>query len=308
MNLFAYIFCNVLLINVVCNIPFIATGHSKAYANSETKEQYYNRFLPKHKPVPGGIAIVPLDLGSIESPTVLFNQKKVLTIKYHNNLKEAKDYSQSNWIAVIGIPMYAKPGVHKIQVYLNQDQDNMIEKSFIVSPEQYISEKLTLSDKFVNPSFADQARIKKERELIGNAYKHWSQGSPNLSLRSPIIANNHKSSIFGLKRILNGQNKGFHSGLDLAAPTGTKVYSAASGKVILTGSFFYSGNVVFVDHGQGLITNYCHLESIVVKEGDMVDIKTVLGTVGASGRVTGPHLHWSVSLNDTRVDPELFLS
>ena len=115
---------------------------------------------------------------------------------------------------------------------------------------------------------------------------------PNLGLFKPVEG--RKTSPFGLKRILNGQHKGFHSGLDLAAPIGTKVMAASYGRVILIGNFFHTGYSVFIDHGQGLITSYSHLDSIQVKEGDLVNHKTVIGAVGMTGRSTGPHLHWTV--------------
>lgn len=270
----------------------------------------YSRNLPKHKAVPGGIAIIPLDTESLNLPIVFFNKNKVLVIKYNNILCEQHKNNHINWLAIVGIPMNTEPGLHKISIFLNQKDQNHfttnLEKSFLVSPKKYPSEKLKLSAKFVTPTHADQIRINKENELITNAYNHWSQMVPNLTLQQPIAG--RKSSPFGLKRILNGQNKGFHSGLDLAAATGTQVYASANGQVILTGNFFYTGNVVFIDHGRGLITSYSHLDSIKVSEGDTVDTETIVGTVGATGRATGPHLHWSVSLNDVRVNPELFLN
>lgn len=271
----------------------------------------YSNNLPKHLSVPGGIAIIPLDIHSISLPIVFFNDKRVIVIKYNNYDKinhTENPNNHTNWLAIVGIPMSTTPGLHKISIFLDQkDQNhfsNNIEKSFFVSHSKYPAEKLKLSPHFVTPSLGEQMRINKENELIKNAYNRWSQSIPSLTLKQPISG--RKSSPFGLKRILNGQHKGFHSGLDLAAPTGTKVYASAHGQVILTGDFFYTGRVVFIDHGQGLITNYSHLDTIAVKEGDSVDPKTIVGTVGATGRVTGPHLHWSVSLNDARINPELF--
>lgn len=263
-------------------------------------ENCYSNNLPKHTPVPGGIAMIPLDMQEINLPIVFFNDKRVLVIKYKNyhNID-----NNPNWLAIVGIPISTTPGLHKISVLL--EQKNQIEKSFFVSEIKYPTEKLKLASKFVTPSLAEQMRINQEKELIQNAYNHWSPSIPNLAFKQPI--NGRKSSPFGLKRILNGTHKGFHSGLDLAAPTGTKIYAAAHGQVILIGDFFYGGRTVFIDHGQGLITNYSHLDTITVKEGDAVDPETVLGTVGTTGRATGPHLHWSASLNDARINPELFM-
>ena len=115
------------------------------------------------------------------------------------------------------------------------------------------------------------------------------------------------SGRFGLRRILNGQQRQPHSGMDIAAATGTPVKVVAPGRVIYTGNLFFSGNVVYVDHGGGLISMYAHLNQIKVKNGEVLGQGDYLGAVGSTGRATGSHLHWSVYLNGTAINPALFL-
>ena len=116
-----------------------------------------------------------------------------------------------------------------------------------------------------------------------------------------------RSSSFGLRRVFNGPARSPHNGMDIAAPTGTPITSPLPGRVIDTGDYFFSGRSVWLDHGSGLLSFYCHLDTLGCNLGQTLAIGEVLGTVGATGRVTGPHLHWSVMLNRAYVDPALFI-
>ena len=138
------------------------------------------------------------------------------------------------------------------------------------------------------------------------AYQTFSARNPsNLLMELPVSG--RLTSPFGLRRFFNGQERNPHTGLDLAAPQGTPVKASADGQVILVGDFFFNGKTVFLDHGQGLISMFCHLSAINVQLGQAVKRGNIVAKVGATGRATGPHLHWNISLNDTRVDPAIFI-
>jgi murein DD-endopeptidase MepM/ murein hydrolase activator NlpD len=160
----------------------------------------------------------------------------------------------------------------------------------------------------VSPTKKDIKRHYKEKPFIVAALKTWSDNN-NVQTQFSLPVDGRFSSIFGLKRIYNKQKRiRRHTGLDIAAPTGTPIKSPAKGKVIRTGSYFFTGNTVFIDHGQGLISMYSHLNKTHVKAGQILQQGQPIGTVGMTGRVSGPHLHWVVSLNNTKVDPKLFLT
>ena len=249
--------------------------------------------LPQSSPVPGGVAVVPLAVDSDAAPTVLFNGQRVLTVRQNRR-----------WLAVVGLPLSLAPGQHTLRIRLGTTET---QTSFRVSPKKYETQRLTIADKrHVEPLAEDQSRITRDNEIINRAFATWSDTLAD-HLRFDKPAKGPFSSRFGLRRILNGQPRQPHSGLDIAAPEGTLVTAPAAGLVIETGDFFYTGNTIFLDHGQGLISMYIHLSRIDVEKGARVTRGQGIGLVGKTGRTTGAHLHWAVSLNNTRVDPMLFL-
>lgn len=241
--------------------------------------------LPQNLSVPGGVAIVQLASGD----EATYNNHPVMVIK-----------DQGSFFAVVGIPLSGKPGNHKIktesQVY-----------AFTVAAKEYETQHLTITNKRqVNPLAEDMVRIRRERSEMDSAFNHFDTELP-LAVDFSLPVTGIVSSPFGLRRVLNDQPRNPHSGLDIAAAEGMPIAAPAAGKVVATGNYFFNGNTILLDHGQGLITMYCHMSRIDVSLGDVVAEETVLGTVGQTGRVTGPHLHWGVSLNNARVDPNLFL-
>ncbi|MCF6236894.1 MAG: peptidoglycan DD-metalloendopeptidase family protein [Gammaproteobacteria bacterium] len=252
-------------------------------------------YAVQNNPVPGGISVVPLDVTSEQPPVVHYRERRVLVSRADNG-----------WQAVVGIPLNVKPGTHQLAVKPENSKKQIIR--FKVNPKEYEAQYITIKNKNkVSPNKKSLERIGREKKRMGQAYRAWSDVSDmNLNFDLPVAA--VRSSPFGLKRFFNNQPRRPHSGIDIAAPEGTPIRAPAAGKVILTGDFFFNGNSVFIDHGQGLITMYCHMARIDVQENQVIERGAVMGTIGQTGRATGPHLHWSVSLNKTRVNPEYFLS
>ncbi len=252
-------------------------------------------YAVQNSPVPGGISIVPLDVTSSLPPVVHYRERRVLV-----------SLAENGWQAVVGIPLNVKPGTHQLIVKSENSKEQIVR--FIVNPKEYEAQYITIKNKNkVSPDKKSLERIGREKRQMGQAYRTWSDVSDiDLNFSLPVAA--VRSSPFGLKRFFNNQPRKPHSGIDIAAPEGTPIRAPAAGKVILTGDFFFNGQSVFLDHGQGLITMYCHMARIDVQENERVERGAVLGVIGQTGRATGPHLHWSVSLNKTRVNPEYFLS
>ncbi len=250
--------------------------------------------LPLHDSVPGGIAIIKLNDSAEVAPKVNYKNKPVMVIKH-----------EQAWHALVGIPLTAKDGQHSITSKHGGTNHNY---SFQVSDKQYETQHLTIKNKRkVNPNADDMKRISKERKKINAALAHWDDNFYTDTLQFELPVQGRLSSPFGLRRFFNEQPRRPHSGIDIAAPKGTPINAPASGKVILTGEFFFNGNSAFIDHGQGLITMYCHMDSIQVADGQLIKRGEQIGTIGMTGRVTGPHLHWSISMNNARVDPNLIV-
>lgn len=246
--------------------------------------------LPQANPVPGGVAVVPLAVATDAPPRARFNGERVMVVRQNGH-----------WHAIVGLPLTLATGEHRLTL----DPPGAV--AFTVQPKEYAAQYLTLTDKrMVDPTASDLKRIEREQKILQRAFQTWSE-APTPPLRFDLPARGQLSSPFGLRRFFNNQPRQPHSGLDIAAPVGAPISAPAAGTVIETGNYFFNGNTVFLDHGQGLITMYNHLSRISVAKGKRVARGEKIGEIGMTGRVTGPHLHWTVSLNNARVDPALFL-
>jgi len=249
--------------------------------------------LPRAEPVPGGVAVIPVGEAGKPSPEVEYRGRRVMTVA-----------ENGRWHAIVGIGLSAKPGSHQIRVKHGQDNRTV---SFRVRDKEYETQHITLKNKrMVNPYKDDLDRIRAEQKRSRAAFAAWSERE-DIGTRFLLPVDGIVSGTFGKRRFFNGEPRRPHSGLDIAAPKGTPIRAPGPGRVVEVGNYFFNGNVVFIDHGQGFITMFCHMDSTNVTIGDEVEAGNVVGTVGATGRVTGPHLHWTVSLGNARVDPTLFV-
>jgi murein DD-endopeptidase MepM/ murein hydrolase activator NlpD len=241
--------------------------------------------LPHSESVPGGVRIIAL---SGPHPAT-FQQHRVMVI-----------HRAGKWLAVVGIPLDAATGTGTLDV------PEETAHTFPIGPKTYTVQRLTVAPSQVDLSPQDARRAAQERTRIHAAVATFSPAAPvSLALRQPVPG--VRSSSFGLRRVFNGEARNPHTGMDIAAPIGTPILAAADGTVVDTGDYFFNGNTVIIDHGQGLLTVYCHLSAIGVQIGEAVQRGQGIGKVGMTGRVTGPHLHFAVVLNQEFVDPALFL-
>jgi murein DD-endopeptidase MepM/ murein hydrolase activator NlpD len=251
--------------------------------------------LPLSAPVPGGVAIVCVGRAPGPAPQVMFEGQRVLVTR-----------AGDAWQAVVGLPLALKPGAHELEVLQGEKTERTI--PFRVGTREYDRQYVTLANRRqVEPEPDDLRRIAREQQVLVRAFSTFSDFAPD-GLIFDLPSTGRISGGFGSRRFFNNEPRLPHSGLDIAAPEGTPITAPAAGRVIETGDYFFNGLSVVLDHGQGVITMYNHMSRIDVVKGVRVARGETIGMVGKTGRVTGPHLHWSVSLNNARVDPALFLS
>ncbi|HET7588172.1 MAG TPA: peptidoglycan DD-metalloendopeptidase family protein [Gammaproteobacteria bacterium] len=247
--------------------------------------------LPRESAVPGGIAVVVLPE---QATRASYEGRPVMIIP-----RDGRRY------AVVGVPLGTEPGE---QTLTASGPKGTREITFTVTDKAYATQRLTIKNKsMVTLSEADLERVRRERKIIDAVYNGWT---PTLYAKLPfeLPVDGVESSPFGVKRILNGKPRSPHSGIDIAAPAGTPVHAPADGVVAEVGDFFFNGNTVIIDHGEGLVSVYVHLSKIKVHEGDHVQRGQIIAQVGSTGRTTGADLHWTVTLNGTKINPELLLS
>jgi murein DD-endopeptidase MepM/ murein hydrolase activator NlpD len=249
--------------------------------------------LPQEAAVPGGLALVRLGNGAAR-PQAWFGEKRVAVVR-----------DDQGWVALVGLPLSLEPGVHPLRVASAGSSEET--RPIRVAAKHYPLQRFTVPDhRKVEPPPEDMLRIAREQKRI-DEIKALFRDEPDVDLAFRQPAAGRLTGRFGLRRIINGLERMPHAGIDVAAPVGTPVQAAGAGVVVETGDYFFNGNSVYIDHGQGLVTLYCHLDRIEVLPGEPVAAGQRIGLSGNTGRTSGPHLHWTVLLNGAAVDPRLFL-
>ena len=248
----------------------------------------------KNTPVPGGIAVIDFETNH-GNPKAFYRTVPL----YVQHIKD------NHWQVLLGIPLMEKLGKKSITVKGFSNRTFEFEIKKYTYEEQHITLK-GKKKKYVNPTDVHMQRIKKERLVLSKPRMTFSTQTLSDGVFTRPV-DGVTTGAFGLKRFYNGTARRPHTGLDYAGKTGTAIKAPANGKVLLTGNYFFNGNAIFLDHGQGLVSVYIHLNKSLVKQGQSVKQGEIIGTVGQSGRATGPHLHWGIYLNRTAINPTLLL-
>ena len=218
--------------------------------------------------------------------------------------------SPSLWRALLGVDLELKPETYPLTLTAKTESVEELPCSATIDVKEgtFATESLKVAPNFVEPNPEQLARAEAERQRLRAIFatitpeRLWD-GSFHYPLAGVTTGGN-----FGKRRILNGKAGSPHGGVDFPALAGTPVYAPQRGRVVLAEPLYFSGNTVVLDHGLGLYTFYAHFESISVQPGDLVDTGALLGKVGATGRVTGPHLHWAATVNRARTNPLQLIS
>ena len=208
----------------------------------------------------------------------------------------------SAWRALIGIDLDVAPGKHSVSITARSGK-NTVEMTYdlVVEPRQFATRRLQVDAAMVNPPAALSTRIQQEAAELGRL---WDKSASEQLWTGPFVrpVPDQANSIFGMRSIFNGERRSPHSGTDFLSPAGTPIKAPNGGRVLLARNLYFTGNTLVIDHGLGLLSLFAHLSAFAVHEGDVVSGGQIVGNVGATGRVTGPHLHWAVRANGSRVD------
>ena len=257
------------------------------------------RLIPETAAV-GDVAVMEITIRHPEQPA------SDIQLRFHDTLIPLFEHPRKGrdvLIGLIAIPYHSKPGTETIGLeWSDRKGHRELTASLKILSRRFKSEKLQVTPSRVTPAPEDVERIKREGEEVRAVY---AASRPQRLWDEPFQRplNGMVTSPYGTRRLLNGKLKSYHGGVDFRAATGTPIHAANTGIVCLAKNLFYSGNIVILDHGSGLFTTYAHLSHIDVTPGRLVEKGQVIGLAGATGRVSGPHLHWGIKVNGVNVNP-----
>lgn len=240
----------------------------------------------------GDLGLIKISVDAGETPQVIWMKKEISLVP--NHLK-------TDWSGFLGVDLKAKPGHYKVLVKILPSGGEQ-HLGIKITKKDYGVRRLTLPKNMVDLDAETLKRVKKESKIVKKLWNappstpRWN-GSFSRPIPGKVVGP------FGRRSIINDQPRSPHSGIDLKAERGAPIEAINNGRVVLTGDHFFSGLSVVIEHGGGIQSMYFHLDKIMVKHGQMVTKGDVIGTVGSTGRATGPHLHWGIRINGARVDP-----
>ena len=205
------------------------------------------------------------------------------------------------WRALVGIDLTTAPGTYPVRVDVDPGTDHAV-YNLVVRPRRFRTRRLTVDPAFVSPPASARERIARESALMNETWRH---PSPERLWKDTFVApvDDAANSAFGTRSVFNGTPLNPHSGADFMSPAGRPIRAPNAGRIVIARDLYFSGNTVVIDHGLGLFSLLAHLSAFDVHEGGRVAAGDIVGRVGATGRVTGPHLHWAVRASGARVDP-----
>lgn len=262
-----------------------------ASARSQGQRSLHVSFSPA-TPQPGDVARVDIGGAKTDEPmtATVFGQE----LRFHY------DDAQQKWRALVGIDLDTKPGAYRMRIQRNGGTMQTT-RTLRIAPKKFRVRRLRVPGGFVNPPAEALEQIARDSAALAAAY---ARGTPRKWIGTFVLpVDGTPTSNFGTRSYYNGVPRSPHAGVDFVGDTGTPVRASNHGEVVIASAMYFTGNTIVIDHGDRLFSVFAHLSEFRVKPGDTIEPTMIVGLVGATGRVTGPHLHWSVRLNGARVDP-----
>ena len=267
-------------------VPLIMLFHITAFSMEDSVS------LSSKEISQGGVIYIKILQKNNNVPEVEWMDRKV-SLLYRSDQKIYEGF--------IAADLEQEPGVYTLNILFKSHGNTTLIPVKVIEKD-YGVRRLTLPDNQVNLNKKDLERANKEKRIMDRL---WGASTPSPFWKSQFLMPLDSKIIgpFGRRSVINDQPRSPHTGVDLRGEKGKPVMASNNGKVVITGNHFFTGNTVVIDHGAGIISMYFHLDKINVIRGDDISRGDILGTVGSTGRVTGPHLHWGIRINGFRIDP-----